>query len=65
MPTITISSDKPVVIIPVEEYENMMETIELLAENPNLLQELKEERADIDKGNFITFTDFKKKYKVE
>ena len=52
------------VIIPMEEYENMKETIELLAENPNLAQELKKERAEIEKGNNISLTDFKKKYRV-
>ncbi len=64
MSTITIKSDKPMVIIPMEEYENMKETIELLAENPNLVQELKKAREEIEKGNYISFEDFKKKYKV-
>ncbi len=64
MSTITIKSDKPMVIIPMEEYENMKETIELLSENPSLIRELKEEREEIEKGNFISLEDFKKKYQV-
>lgn len=64
MSTITVKSDKPMVIIPMEEYENMKETIELLAENPNLVQELEKERQEIEKGNYISFEDFKKKHKV-
>ncbi len=64
MPTITVRSDKPMVLIPIEEYEDMRETIELLSENPNLVGELKKERAEIEKGNYISFEDFKKKYKV-
>lgn len=47
MATITIKSDKPVVLIPIDailsvikrsedEYESMKETIELLSNNPDL-----------------------------
>jgi len=43
MQTITIRSDRPMVIIPIEEYEDMKETIELLSINPNLRLELTEE----------------------
>jgi len=63
MPNITIKSDKPLILIAVEEYENMKETLELLALYPKLLDELKEERVRMDKGDFITLKDYKKKYK--
>lgn len=63
MPNITIKSDKPLILISVEEYENMKETLELLALYPKLLDELKEERVRMDKGDFITLKDCKKKYK--
>jgi len=53
------------VIISLEEYEGMKETIQLLAQNPNLPEELKEERRKIERGDFISFEDFKKKYKVK
>lgn len=65
MHTITIKSDKPVVMISMEEYESMKETIELLSENPNLLQELEEERSKMEEGDFISFEDFKSGYKVK
>jgi len=64
MHTITIKSDKPIVVIPIEEYESMRETIELLSANPHLLEELCEERRKMERGDFISFEDFKKKYKV-
>jgi PHD/YefM family antitoxin component YafN of YafNO toxin-antitoxin module len=44
MDTITIKSKKPMVIISLEEYESMKETIQLLTLNPNLPKELKEEQ---------------------
>ena len=65
MDTITLKSNKPMVIISLEEYEGMKETIQLLAQNPNLPEELKEERRKIERGDFISFEDFKKKYKVK
>ena len=64
MQTITIKSNKPLIVISVEEYENMKETIELLSLYPDLLNELKTERKQIEKGDFITVRDYKKKYKV-
>jgi len=64
MQTITIRSDKPMVIIPIEEYEDMKETIELLSINPNLRLELTEEGKKIEEGNYITYEDFKEKYKI-
>jgi len=64
MHTITIKSDKPIVVIPIEEYESMRETIELFSANPYLLEELGEERRKMERGDFISFKDFKKKYKV-
>jgi PHD/YefM family antitoxin component YafN of YafNO toxin-antitoxin module len=65
MHTITIKSDKPKVLISLEEYENLKETVELLSNNPKLAQELKKEREKIEKGEFVIFEDFKKKYKIK
>ena len=65
MHTLTIKSDKPLVVIPADEYESMKETLELLAANPNLPAELADIRRNIAKGNFITWKEFKKKYKVK
>ncbi|MDI6802639.1 MAG: hypothetical protein QME58_02180 [Bacteroidota bacterium] len=65
MHTITIKSDKPKVLISLEEYENLKETVELLSYNPRLAQELKKEREKIEKGEFVIFEGFKKKYKIK
>jgi PHD/YefM family antitoxin component YafN of YafNO toxin-antitoxin module len=65
MDTITLKSNKPMVIISLEEYEGMRETIQLLAQNSNLPEELKEERKKIERGEYISLEDFKKKYKVK
>jgi len=64
MHNITIKSDKPIVLIPIEQYESMQETISLLSTNPNLPEELRKERREMDKGKFISLENFKKKYKV-
>lgn len=65
MHNITIRSEKPVVLIPIEQYESMRETIALLSANPNLPKELRKKRCEMDKGQVISFDDFKKKYKVK
>jgi PHD/YefM family antitoxin component YafN of YafNO toxin-antitoxin module len=65
MDTITIKSNKPMVIISLEEYEGLKESIRLLTQNPNLPKELREERKKIERGEFVSFEDFKKKYKVK
>lgn len=65
MHTITIKSDKPKVLISLEEYENLKETVALLSNNPNLAQELRKEREKIEKGEFVILEDFKKKFKIK
>jgi PHD/YefM family antitoxin component YafN of YafNO toxin-antitoxin module len=60
METITIKSDKPVVLIPIDEYESMKETIEFLSSQPDLPKKLRKIRKEMDKGNFITFNELKK-----
>jgi PHD/YefM family antitoxin component YafN of YafNO toxin-antitoxin module len=64
MHSITIKSDRPLVVIPEDEYESMKETLELLATNPSLPDELNEERRNVAKGKFIRWTEFKKNHKV-
>ncbi|MBU1600356.1 hypothetical protein KKG61_09695 [bacterium] len=65
MDTVTIKSDKHKAIIPMEEYEGMKETIELLDQNPNLAYELKEERRQMEAGEYISYEEFKKNYGVK
>ena len=65
MHSVTIKSDKPVVVISADEYESMKETIALLSSNAELPKELEEEKQSIARGEFITWSEFKKKYKVK
>jgi PHD/YefM family antitoxin component YafN of YafNO toxin-antitoxin module len=62
MNSITIKSDKPVVIVPIDEYESMKETIEILSHHPDIITELKEERKKINSGYYTLYKDFKRKY---
>ena len=62
MNTIKIESDKPVVVIPIEEYEGMKDTIELLSSCPDFARELKEEREKMDRGEYVNYKDFKESH---
>jgi len=64
MNKIKIESDKPVVVIPIDEYEGMKETIEILSCNPDIATELKKERLSIENGDFISFEDYKKSHGI-
>jgi PHD/YefM family antitoxin component YafN of YafNO toxin-antitoxin module len=62
MNTIKIETDKPIVVIPVKEYEAMKETIDILSSHPNIVDELKKERRKMDQGEYIGYDEFKKKH---
>ena len=53
--TININSSKPLVLIPLEDYEGMLETIDILSGNSNILNELKKEKKEFEKGNYIIY----------
>ena len=53
MPTLTIKSDKPVVVISVEEYESLLETIEILS-NPSLIKDIEIARKEFREGKTIS-----------
>jgi len=52
------------VVIPIEEYESMKETIEILEINPNIAGELRKEHERIETGDYISFDAFKKKHGI-
>jgi len=54
MPTLTIESDKPVVVIPVDEYESLLETIDILS-NPELIRDIGQARKEFREGNTISW----------
>ncbi len=58
MPTLTIKSDKPMILISVEEYESMRETIEILS-NPQLVQDIRQGLRDVVEGNTVKLSDLR------
>lgn len=50
---INIKSEKPLVLVPLEKYESMLETIEILSGNSNIVSELKNEKKEYSKGNYV------------
>ena len=54
--TVKLESKKPFVVISLEDYEGILETIDILTGNPNILNELKKEKNEYNKGNFIIYS---------
>ena len=60
MPTITIKSDKPMVLIPVEEYDSLRETIEILS-NRRLMSDIRKAIKEHEEGKSLDFEEFWRK----
>ena len=43
MPTLTIKSDKPVVVVPLDEYQDLSDTLEILSD-PTLKRDVEKAR---------------------
>ena len=56
MPTLTIKSDKPMVLVPVEEYNSMRETIEILSD-PTLVRDIRRARREFKEGKTVRWED--------
>jgi PHD/YefM family antitoxin component YafN of YafNO toxin-antitoxin module len=69
MATATITLEGPVVLLPLEEYESLMEQLasledlldEKLLNSPVLLQELQESRADYKAGKGGSYRELRKR----
>lgn len=59
--TININSQKPMVLLPLEDYEALVETIEILTENPKIVNELKKEKENFLKGKYFIYNSSNKK----
>jgi PHD/YefM family antitoxin component YafN of YafNO toxin-antitoxin module len=57
MPTITIKSDKPVVVIPSEEYDALRESIEILS-NRRLMNDIRRAIKEHEEGKSLDFDEF-------
>ena len=60
MPTLTIKSDKPVVVIPAEEYDALRETIEILS-NRRLMNDIRRAIKEHEEGKSLDFEEFWRK----
>lgn len=60
MNSITIKSDKPMVTIPLEEYESLKETIELLSDK-SLMRDLRRARKEMLEGKTIAWEEVKRR----
>lgn len=64
MTSINLKVDEPVVILPLADYEALMESLEILTEESTVLEELEKARKEIAEGKGITLTDFLRKMKL-
>ncbi len=56
MPTMTIKSDKPMVLVPVAEYNSMRETIEILSDAA-LVRDIRKARREFKEGKSVRWED--------
>lgn len=57
--TLTLEGQPKVVMMSSEEFDSIMETMEILSD-PQALQNIREAEADFEKGNFVSWEDAKK-----
>ena len=62
MPTLTIKSDKPMVLIPVEEYDSLRETIEILSDK-KLMRAIEKGRKEFEEGKTVKLSELRRKYR--
>jgi len=61
---ITVNSKPKAVLISVDELDSLEETAEILSE-PGALESIRKSKKQIRKGQYISFSDLKKKYKID
>jgi len=57
MAELTIKTDLPVILLPVEEYERMKETIEILS-NPSTVRAIRRGRREFAEGKTMELEEF-------
>ncbi len=60
MPKINIEIDGPIVVLPAEEYEALLETIEILS-NPELVKDIEDGLKAYHEGRTKSFTELRAK----
>ncbi|MFH0766107.1 MAG: hypothetical protein V2A61_06780 [Calditrichota bacterium] len=60
MPTLTITSDKPIVVIPAEEYDSLRETLEILSDKA-LMRAIEKGRKEFTEGKTVKLSELRQK----
>lgn len=55
--TVTIHGEPKVVMMPADEFEGWLETMEVIQEFPNLKEDIKKAEKDIARGDYVTLED--------
>ncbi len=58
MPTLTIESDKPVVVVPLDEYQELLDTLEILSD-PTLKRDVEQARKEFREGKTISLEELR------
>jgi len=62
MPTLTVTSDKPVVVLDLEEYESLKETLEILS-NQHLMRSIEQGQKDYREGKTVKLSELRARHK--
>lgn len=63
MPNITVDSEEPIVVLKLSEYESLIETLEILSEDPSVLEKIEKVRVKMEKGEGVSADKFFKQLK--
>jgi PHD/YefM family antitoxin component YafN of YafNO toxin-antitoxin module len=63
--TLTEKGHSRIVVMSSEEHEGWMETLDIMAEDPDALKAIRRARANFEKGNYSTLEELKKKYGIQ
>ena len=63
--TLTEKGRPRAVLMSPEEYDGWAETLDILAEDPNVVKEIRRGQSEIKKGNFSSLESLKKKYGIQ
>ena len=57
--TITQNGYPKAVVVGAEEFESMMETLDVTRDYPGILKEIEDARRDYEQGNYVTLEEFR------
>ena len=62
--TLTEKGRPRAVVMSPEEYEGLLETLDILSEDPTILKDLKESERQIKRGEYVTLEELEKEYGI-